>query len=150
MRLPSSRLCATANTNRLYYVHKNSRNYKIKLEGLRVFAHHGVFDYERQNGQDFYIDATVWVDGYKAAVNDDLHHTVHYGELAKAIVDNVKSEPVDLLETLAQRLLDLVMNFGGGDATGKVRKAKITVHKPNAPITYEFKDVSVTVKGKRD
>lgn len=131
-------------------MHNNSRNYKIKLDGLRVFAHHGVFDYERQNGQDFYIDATVWIDGYKAAVNDDLNHTVHYGELAKAIVDNVKSEPVDLLETLAQRLLDLVMNFGGGDATGKVRKAKITVHKPNAPITYEFKDVSVTVKGKRD
>ncbi|MEN9288358.1 MAG: hypothetical protein RLZ88_1028 [Actinomycetota bacterium] len=128
----------------------NTHNYKIKLEGLRVFAHHGVFDFERQNGQDFYIDATVWIDGYKAAVNDDLNATVHYGNLAKAIVDNVKNDPVDLLETLAQRLLDMVMNFGGGDATGKVRKAKITVHKPNAPITYEFKDVSVTVKGKRD
>lgn len=126
------------------------QNYKIKLEGLRVFAHHGVFDFERQNGQDFYIDATVWLDGFKAAVNDDLNLTIHYGNLAKAIVDNVKGEPVDLLETLAQRLLDMVMNFGGGDATGMVRKAKITVHKPNAPITYEFKDVSVTVKGKRD
>ena len=103
------------NTNRLYHVHNNSRNYKIKLDGLRVFAHHGVFDYERQNGQDFYIDATVWIDGYKAAVNDDLNHTVHYGDLAKAIVDNVKSEPVDLLETLAQRLLDLVLD---GVATG--------------------------------
>ena len=123
---------------------------KIKITGLRVFAHHGVFDFERQNGQDFYIDATVWVGSPKATLTDNLGDTVHYGDLAKAIVDNVKSQPVDLLETLAQRLLDMVMNFGGGDATGKVRKAKITVHKPNAPITYEFKDVSVTVKGKRD
>ena len=52
------------------------------------------------------------------------------------------------LETLAQRLLDLVLNWGG--PAGPVAKAKITVHKPNAPIVYEFNDVSVTVKGKRD
>jgi 7,8-dihydroneopterin aldolase/epimerase/oxygenase len=128
---------------------KKPQRHKIKLTGLRVFAHHGVFDFERQNGQDFYIDATVWIDGDGAAFNDDLSKTVHYGDLAKALVDNVKSQPVDLLETLAQRLLDLVMNFGGGSVSGPVHKAKITVHKPNAPIIYEFEDVSVTVKAKR-
>jgi dihydroneopterin aldolase len=120
--------------------------HKIKITGLRVFAHHGVFDFERQNGQDFYIDATVWIDGDKAAFNDDLSFTAHYGDLAKAIVENVKSEPVDLIETLAQRLLDLALNFGRGIVT----KAKITVHKPDAPILYEFKDVSVTVKAQRN
>jgi dihydroneopterin aldolase len=130
-------------------MHEKPQRYKIKLTGLRVYAHHGVFDYERQNGQDFYIDATVWIHGDAAAFSDDLAKTVHYGELAKAIVDNVKDQPVDLLETLAQRLLDMVMNFGGGPAGGPVIKAEITVHKPNAPIIYEFEDVSVTVKAKR-
>jgi dihydroneopterin aldolase len=130
-------------------MHEKPQRYKIKLTGLRVYAHHGVFDYERQNGQDFYIDATVWIHGEAAAFSDDLSNTVHYGELAKAIVDNVKGQPVDLLETLAQRLLDMVMNFGGGAAGGPVIKAEITVHKPNAPIIYEFEDVSVTVKAKR-
>ena len=130
-------------------MHENPQRYKIKLTWLRVYAHHGVFDYERQNGQDFYIDATVWIHGDAAAFSDDLAKTVHYGDLAKAIVDNVKGQPVDLLETLAQRLLDMVMNFGGGAAGGPVIKAKITVHKPNAPIIYEFEDVSVTVKAKR-
>lgn len=120
--------------------------YQIKLTGLRVFAHHGVFDFERQNGQDFYIDASVWIDGDKAAYNDDLSKTVHYGDLAKAIVDNVKQNPVDLIETLAQRLLDLALNFGGGIVT----RAQITVHKPDAPILYEFQDVSVTVEGTRE
>jgi dihydroneopterin aldolase len=124
--------------------------HKIKLTGLRVFAYHGVFDFERQNGQDFYIDCTVSLDATKAALNDDLAQTVNYADLAKALVENAKSEPVDLLETLAQRLLDMVMNLGGGDATGLVRSAKITVHKPNAPIVYDFEDVSVTVKAKRD
>ena len=124
------------------------QRHKIKLTGLRVYAHHGVFDFERQNGQDFYVDATVWIEGDRAAFNDDLNHTVHYGDLAKAIVDNVKQQPVDLLETLAQRLLDLVLNWGG--PAGPVQKAEITIHKPNAPIIYEFKDVSVTVKAKKD
>jgi dihydroneopterin aldolase len=54
-----------------------------------------------------------------------------------------------LLETLATRLLELVMSFGGGDETGIVKKAKITVHKPQAPIDHEFSDVSVTVRAKR-
>lgn len=120
--------------------------HKITITGLRVFAHHGVFDFERQNGQDFYIDASIWVDGDKAAFSDDLNHTAHYGDLAKGLVELTKNNPVDLLETLAQRLLDYALNFGGG----KVLKAKITVHKPGAPIPYEFEDVSITVKAKRD
>ena len=124
--------------------------HKISLKGLRVFAYHGVFDFERQNGQDFYIDATVWIDGVRAAMNDDLAATLNYAELAKVLVENAKNEPVDLLETLAARLLDVVMNMGGGDATGLVRKAKVTVHKPNAPIVYDFEDVSVTVKASRE
>ena len=74
----------------------------------------------------------------------------NYADLAKLLVENAKGEPVDLLETLAARLLDMVMNMGGGDATGLVRKAKITVHKPNAPIVYDFEDVSVTVKASRE
>jgi dihydroneopterin aldolase len=123
--------------------------HKIKIKGLRVYAHHGVFDFERQNGQDFYIDVTIWVSG-KARVTDDLNHTVHYGDLAKALVEAAKNQPVDLLETLAQRLLDLTLNFGGGSLSGLIKKAKITVHKPNAPIPYDFEDVSVTLKGKHE
>jgi dihydroneopterin aldolase len=64
-------------------------------------------------------------------------------------VANAKANPVDLLETLATRLLELVMSFGGGAETGIVKKAKITVHKPQAPIDHEFSDVSVTVRAKR-
>ena len=120
--------------------------HKISITGLRVFAHHGVFDFERQNGQDFYIDATVWIEGDAAAFGDDLSKTVHYGDLAKGLVELTKSQPVDLLETLAQKLLDYALNFKGG----AVLKAKITVHKPNAPIPYEFQDIAVTVKAKRN
>ena len=127
-----------------------NRHFKLKITGLRVFAHHGVFDHERQNGQDFYIDATVWLDARAAAQNDDIGQTVHYGNLAEALVEDAGGRPVDLIETLAARLLELVMNFGGAEGQSPVRKAKITVHKPSAPIGYEFADVSVTVKARRD
>jgi len=122
--------------------------YKIQITGLRVFAHHGVFDFERQNGQDFFIDATVWLESSSALVSDDLNETVHYGTLAEAIVDNVRGEPVDLIETLAQRLLEMVLNFGG--PTSPIRRAEITVHKPNAPIPHDFADVAITVEGARN
>jgi dihydroneopterin aldolase len=122
---------------------------KISIRGLKVYAHHGVFEFERAYGQDFFIDADVWIDGKAAAANDDLAQTVNYGELANALVADAKTNPVDLLETLASRLLALIMGFGGGDQTGIVKKAKVTVHKPNAPIEHEFADVSVTVKAKR-
>ena len=122
---------------------------KISIRGLKVYAHHGVFEFERNYGQDFFIDADVWIDGEAAATHDDLAQTVNYGALSDALVADARANPVDLLETLASRLLAQVMNFGGGEQTGIVKKAKITVHKPNAPISHEFADVSVTVKAKR-
>jgi len=129
---------------------------KITLTGLRVFGHHGVFDFEKQNGQEFIIDASVWVDATDAVAKDDVAATVHYGELADAIAANVASEPVDLIETLAWRLLRMVLAFGAvadpermNAIVSPVIKAEITVHKPNAPISHKFDDVSVTVKGRR-
>ena len=86
-----------------------AKTLKIKLTGLRVFAHHGVFDFERQNGQDFYIDATVWVDNKVLAFNDDLSNTVHYGELAERAAAIVAGEPFDLIEPVAARIADDVL-----------------------------------------
>ncbi len=122
--------------------------FKISIRGLRVFAHHGVLEHEKAYGQDFFIDADVWVDAKAAAENDDLAQALNYAALADALVADTKSNTVDLLETLANRLLALTLDFGAVDGAKAVKKAKITVHKPNAPIEHEFADVSVTVKGR--
>ena len=112
---------------------------RITLTGLEVFAHHGVFDFERENGQRFVIDAEVSVNLRAAAAGDELGETVHYGELADAIVDAVKRDPVDLIETVAERVAAVALGFPG------VREARITVNKPDAPIAHPFENVSVTV-----
>ncbi|MBK0422701.1 dihydropteroate synthase [Leucobacter sp. CSA2] len=116
------------------------RRDRISLTGLEVFAHHGVFDFERERGQRFIVDAEVAVDLRAASGTDELARTVHYGELAEAIVAAVRRDPVDLIETVAERVAAVALGFAG------VRSARITVHKPDAPIDAVFTDVSVTVE----
>lgn len=115
----------------------------IVLTGLTVRGHHGVFDFERRDGQDFVVDVDLELDTAPAARSDDVADTVHYGELAAALAGVVGGEPVDLLETLAQRLADVCL----GDE--RVDAATVTVHKPQAPIPLQFGDVAVTIRRTR-
>jgi dihydroneopterin aldolase/2-amino-4-hydroxy-6-hydroxymethyldihydropteridine diphosphokinase len=78
-----------------------------------------------------------------AAASDALADTVHYGELAMALHAIVTGEPVDLIETLVQRLAIASL------ADPRVSAATLTVHKPHAPIPLGFDDVSVTVRRER-
>ena len=112
----------------------------ITLTGLRAFAHHGVFDFEREAGQEFVIDVTVSLDLRPAAGGDELGATMHYGELAEAVVAAVERDPVDLIETVAERIADVVL------ANERAEAVRVTVHKPRAPITVPFADVAVTIE----
>jgi dihydroneopterin aldolase len=112
----------------------------LTLTGLEVYAYHGVFDFERENGQLFVLDLEVSLDTSGAANDDDLGQTLHYGELAVEVSEAVAAEPVDLIETLAERVANLVL------AHAVARSVRVTVHKPNAPITVPFGDVSITIR----
>ncbi|MDP3952351.1 dihydroneopterin aldolase [Microbacterium sp.] len=116
---------------------------EIRLTGLTVFGRHGVFEHERENGQEFVIDLRLHLDLAGAAASDEVADTVHYGELAQQVADVVAGEPVDLIETLAQRIADVVL------ADARVNVVDVTVHKPHAPIPLTFSDVSVTVSRSR-
>ena len=117
----------------------HGRGDRITLTGLRVRAHHGVFDFERAEGQEFVIDVSVAVDLAAAAASDELDRTVHYGELAEAVVAAVERDPVDLIETVAERVAVVALGFAAVD------EVEVTVHKPQAPITVPFDDVAVTI-----
>lgn len=111
----------------------------ITLTGLRVRGFHGVLAAEREQGQDFLVDAALSVDTRAAADSDDLSQTVDYGDLALRLGDVVAGAPCNLLETLAGRLADVCL------ADPRVVGVVLTVHKPAAPISLPFTDVSVTV-----
>ncbi len=110
---------------------------EIRLRGLTLRGFHGVFDHERRDGQDFVVDATLEVTD---PARDELELTADYGDLAGRLAAVVTGEPVDLIETLAQRLLAACLCVAG------VHRAEVTVHKPQAPIPLAFDDVSVTVR----
>jgi dihydroneopterin aldolase len=112
---------------------------QITLTGLRASAFHGVFDHERRDGQVFVLDVTVSLDFAAAAASDDLELTIHYGELAEEIVGAVERDPVDLIETVAERIAQVVL------AHRAAQLVTVTVHKPSAPVTVPFDDVSVTI-----
>ena len=112
---------------------------EIALRGLTVRGYHGVYPEERRAGQDFVVDVTLGLDLRTAAASDDVADTVHYGELAEALAEIVAGEPVNLLETLAERLADRAL------ADRRVARVRVSVHKPQAPIPLAFTDVAVTV-----
>lgn len=116
----------------------------IRLQGIRAFGHHGVLPEERRDGQEFVVDVDLSVQVGAAARTDRVRDTVHYGELAQRIVAAVERDPVDLIETLAKRLVDLCMEHP------LVEAAHITVHKPSAPVGVPFGDVAVTLARARE
>jgi dihydroneopterin aldolase len=113
---------------------------EITLTGVRAFGHHGVFDHERREGQEFVVDVTLYVSTAQAAASDDVTDTVHYGEVAERIVELVGGEPLNLIEGVAARIADDLLGYD------LVTFVAVTVHKPQAPITVPFADVSVTVR----
>ena len=82
---------------------------RITLTGLRVFGHHGVFEHEKRDGQEFVVDITLWLDLSAAAATDDLTKTVNYGELAELAAGIVAGPPRDLIEAVAGEIADAVM-----------------------------------------
>jgi dihydroneopterin aldolase len=116
---------------------------RVALRGLRARGHHGVFPQEREEGQTFVVDLVLGLDTAPAAASDDLTLTVHYGIVAEEVVAVVQGEPVDLIETLAQRIADQVLK------NDLVEEVEVTVHKPQAPITVPFDDVTVTITRRR-
>lgn len=117
---------------------------QLAVRGIEIYAHHGVFDFERRDGQIFVIDLVLGIDTTEAAASDDLTRTVHYGELVDAVKACVEKDPVDLIETLAQRIAGVCL------VDHQVDWVEVTVHKPNAPIAATFSDVALTIRRSRN
>src|ERR1700712_2643792 len=112
---------------------------RLAVRGIAVHGHHGFFDFERRDGQEFVIDLVLGMDTRPAARSDDLQDTVDYGTLVDEVRSAVANDPVDLIETLAQRIADVCLS------RAQVEIVEVTVHKPHAPIQATFDDVALTI-----
>jgi dihydroneopterin aldolase len=112
---------------------------ELSVKGIECFAHHGVLAFEKRDGQTFVVDLTLGLDTRAAAESDDLGETVDYGTLVTDVKAAVERDPVDLIETVAQRIADVCLN------DRRVEWARVTLHKPDAPIDATYSDVALTI-----
>lgn len=112
----------------------------IRLEGLEFFGRHGVFDFERQEGQTFRVDVELQTADPAAGRDDRLEGTVDYGRVYERVRERVEGEPRRLLERLAGEIADDLW------ATYDLAWLRVRLHKPQAPLPGPFRDVVVEVE----
>lgn len=112
----------------------------IKLTRIHGFGYHGLFDHERKNGQDFFVDLTLSVDLDQASQSDSIEDTVNYGSITELVVDEITTNPVNLIETLASRIAQRVLR-----QHSRVITVTVTVHKPQAPVSGQLEDIAVEI-----
>lgn len=117
---------------------------QIVLTGIHGFGYHGLFEHERKDGQDFFVDLTLSVDLTAAAQSDAIEDTVNYAEITDLVVEEITTNPVNLIEKLASRIAERVLN-----QHLKVQIVTVTVHKPQAPVAAQLKDIAVVVTRSR-
>ena len=116
----------------------------MRITGIEALGYHGLFEVERKNGQPFIVDVELKLDLSKAGKSDNLNDSIDYNDVAILINNEIVGPPVTLIEALAENISTKILK-----AYPTVEKVKTTVHKPRAPISVAFGDVSVTIKRER-
>jgi dihydroneopterin aldolase len=97
---------------------------RILLEGIVLYGRHGVLDAERELGQRFVVDLELRLDLTKAGTTDALSATVDYGGVAALVRGLVEGPPMDLIETVAERLAAAVLAHDARIDAVRVKVAK--------------------------
>ncbi len=110
----------------------------ICIDGLEVFARHGVYPEENENGQTFIVCAEMAADFTKAAENDDLEESTDYGAVCRFITEFMQKNTYKLIETAAVRLAEAIL-----DTFPLLFGVRLRIEKPEAPIGLPFDTVAV-------
>ena len=116
---------------------------RIVVEGIRGTGYHGVFEHERRDDQEFAVDIAIEMDLRRPGRSDNLLDTVHYGDVATAVMARIQGEPFDLIEALAEVIAADVLARDGVEAV------EVVVHKPQAPVGVQVSDVRVQIRRER-
>jgi dihydroneopterin aldolase len=113
---------------------------KISIKGIKGFGYHGVFDFEKRDGQYFFVDLDIEIDLTAASNSDLLSDSVDYSLLTAIAKEAIEKLQFDLIERLAGFIGDTIReNFPA------VQSISVTVHKPSAPVSESVTDISVTI-----
>jgi 7,8-dihydroneopterin aldolase/epimerase/oxygenase len=112
----------------------------VFVTGLALHAYHGVMQHEAKVGQTFRLDLVLDIDLAGASRSDKLADTVGYDQVVDVASAAFCARRYRLVEAAAGAVAEAVL-----DRFPTVMSARVTVHKPHAPIAATFADVGVTI-----
>ena len=118
---------------------------KIIIKDLKIFAYHGVNPEEKRDGQNFFMDITVFLDLGVPCKTDNVDDTVSYSKIIKTVTACFTKESFDLLERAADEVCTVLLK-----QYKKIEEVEITLKKPEAPISADFAFVAVALTRKRN
>jgi len=111
---------------------------RIFVHGLTAECVIGFIDWERRVRQTVVIDLELAADARHAALTDQASDTLDYRKVVKRVLGFVEASESHLIETLAERLAQLVLaEFG-------IEWVRISLSKPGA--FRESRDVGITLE----
>lgn len=116
---------------------------KIYINNLEFIGFHGVFPEEKKLGQKFFVSLELSVDTREAGKSGDLCKSVHYGLVAQDVERVFLEKSIDLIETCAENIAEMVLK-----KYELVREVKVIVKKPWAPLQMHFESVAVEITRK--
>jgi len=117
----------------------------IDVKGIKAYGKHGVYTEEKKEEQLFLVDVKLMLEETKES-QDSLEETINYETITQLIIELVKKESFDLIETLAKKLLEEIEQLGNEKSVVKVIKGiSVTIHKPETLLNQKTEDISVTV-----
>jgi dihydroneopterin aldolase len=118
---------------------------RIELRGLRVVGTHGVLPEEQRRAQPFEIDLDIDTSLEEAGASDDLTDTIDYGAVSEAAAAVVSGAHADLMEHLAARIVDAVLDVAGPRALA----VGVTVRKLRPPVPVDLATAAVSITRRR-
>jgi len=109
---------------------------RIEIAGLKLFAYHGVHEFERRQGQEFLLDITLWANMQAACRSDNLDDTVNYSRVIDCAAAAFCAEHYNLIERAAQVVADAIMQD-----FPPITRLNIRIHKPSAPVKQPVADI---------
>lgn len=116
---------------------------KIYINNLEFIGFHGVFPEEKKLGQKFLVSLELTVDTREAGKTGDLTKSVHYGLVAQDVEKLFLEKSIDLIETCAENIAEMVLK-----KYELVKEIKVVVKKPWAPLQMHFENVAVEITRK--
>jgi len=113
---------------------------EIAITGIRGFGYHGLFEHEKKDGQEFFVDIRITADLSSAGQSDRIESTIDYGKVAIRVKELIETNSFNLIERLAEVIAERLKSEFAVDAI------EVTVHKPNAPVGIDLRDISVTIR----